>query len=173
VTFAVPPTTRTERLRLEPLAPRHVDDVAAMLADPRVGATMGGVRDRAYAEQRTLVHAARWAADGFGLWAAYSLADGGFVGRGGVQRTVLDGAAVVEAGWCLVPGRWGQGYATELGRAGLRLGFDGAGLEEIVAFTLPDNHASQAVMRRLGMTYLRRAVHAGLPHVVYGVRRPR
>jgi hypothetical protein len=34
--------TFTERLRLEPIGPSHVGDVAAMLADPQVGATMAG-----------------------------------------------------------------------------------------------------------------------------------
>ena len=163
--------TATHRLRLEPLSPAHVDDIAVMLGDPQVGATMGGVRDRAYAEERTLVQAQRWADDGFGLWAAYSLADGGFVGRGGIQHTTLEGEDVVEVGWCLPPSRWGHGYATELGRAGLDLAWD-LGLAEVVAFTLPHNTASRAVMHRLGMVYERECVHADLPHALYAARRP-
>jgi RimJ/RimL family protein N-acetyltransferase len=162
-------TTVTDRLRLEPIAPAHVDDIAAMLADPQVGATMGGVRDRAYADERTLVQARRWADDGFGLWAAYSREDKGFVGRGGIQHTTLEGEDVVEVGWCLVPARWGHGFATELGRAGLDLAWE-LGLAEVVAFTLPHNTASRAVMHRLGMTYERECVHAGLPHALYAVR---
>lgn len=163
----------TERLRLEPIGAAHVDDVAAMLADARVGATMGGVRDRSFAEEVTLRQAARWAEDGFGLWAAYSRDDGGFVGRGGIQRTRLEGEDVVEAGWCLLPARWGRGLATEMARVALELGFGELGLEEIVAFTQPFNSASRAVMVRLGMTYVRDCVYADLPHVVYATRRPR
>lgn len=164
--------TFTERLRLEPVAAAHVDDIAAMLADPRVGATMGGTRDRAYAEERTLLHAQRWVDDGFGLWAAYCREDDRFVGRGGIQHTTLEGEDVVEVGWCLPPERWGHGYATELGRAGLDLGLRSRGLAEIVAFTLPHNAASRAVMHRLDMTYVRDCVHADLPHVVYAARQP-
>jgi [ribosomal protein S5]-alanine N-acetyltransferase len=163
--------TFTDRLRLEPLSSAHVDDIAAMLADPQVGATMGGMRDRAYAEERTLLHAQRWADDGFGLWAAYAREDGGFVGRGGIQHTTLEGQDVLEVGWCLVPARWGHGYATELGRAGLELAW-GLGRAEVVAFTLPHNSASRAVMHRLGMVYARECVHAGLPHALYVVGRP-
>jgi [ribosomal protein S5]-alanine N-acetyltransferase len=164
---APPAVTWTQRLRLEPLTPAHVDDIAPMLADPQVGATMGGVRDRAYAEERTLLQAGRWRADGFGMWAAYSRADGGFVGRGGIQRTVLEGTDVVEVGWCLPPSRWHQGFATEIGRAGLDLAFGPLGLAEVVAFTQPHNAASLAVMARLGMAYDRDCVHAELPHVLY------
>jgi RimJ/RimL family protein N-acetyltransferase len=163
--------TLTERLRLEPIGPAHVDDIAVMLADPQVGATMAGVRDRAWTEERTLIHAQRWAADGFGMWAAYSLLDNGFVGRGGIQHTTLEGEDVVEVGWCLPPSRWGHGYATELGRAGLDLGLNTLGLREIVAFTQPFNTPSRAVMQRLGMTYQRNCMHVDLPHVLYAVRR--
>lgn len=160
--------TFTPRLRLEPVGAEHVDEIARMLADREVAQTMGGVRDRAYAEERTLIQAAQWQQHGFGLWAAFSLADGGFVGRGGIQHTTLEGKDVVEAGWCLPPSRWGQGLATEMARAGLDLGLK-FGLPEIVAFTLPHNGASRAVMARLGMTYVRDCMHAGLPHVVYSI----
>jgi ribosomal-protein-alanine N-acetyltransferase len=169
----LPTPTFTARLRLVPIGPRDVDDIAAMLADPLVAMTMGGVRDRAYAEDRTRSHARRWVDDGFGLWAAYSLRDNGFVGRGGAQRTELEGVDVVELGWCLRPDRWGQGLATELGRAGLDLAFGAPGVEEVVAFTLPRNAASRGVMHRLGLTYRRDCVHADLPHVLYAAQRPR
>jgi len=167
--MAVALPTFTERLRLEPIGAAHVDDMVAMLADPQVAATMAGVRDRAWTEERTLVHAQRWSADGFGLWAAYSREDKGFVGRGGIQHTTLEGEDVVEVGWCLPPNRWGHGDATEIGRAGLDLGLHELGLPEVVAFTQPFNEASLAVMRRLGMTYQRDCVHVDLPHVVYAI----
>jgi RimJ/RimL family protein N-acetyltransferase len=168
--MAVPLPTFTERLRLEPIGASHVDDVAAMLADPQVGATMAGVRDRAWTEERTLVHAQRWTTDGFGLWAAYSREDNGFVGRGGIQHTTLEGEDVVEVGWCLPPNRWGYGYATEIGGAGLDLGLNELRLAEVVAFTQPFNEASLAVMHRLGMTYQRDCIHVDLPHVVYAIK---
>jgi RimJ/RimL family protein N-acetyltransferase len=167
------PVTLTDRLRLEPMSMAHLDDMAAMLADPQVGATMGGVRDRAWTEAVLGRHLQRWTDNGFGLWAAYSLQDGGFVGRGGIQHTTVEDEAVVEVGWCLPPHQWGHGYATEIGRAGLRSGFEDQRLDEIVAFTQPFNSASVAVMERLGMTYVRPCVFVGLDHVLYQVRRPR
>lgn len=164
------PVTQSARLRLEPIGMNHVDDIAALLADPQVAQTMGGVRDRAFAERCTAVHEARWREHGFGLWAAYSLTDGGFVGRGGIQHTILEGEHVVELGWCVIPSRWRQGFATEMGRAGLKLGSGELAPAELVAFTLPHNVASRSVMNRLGMTYLRDCVHADMPHVVYSIR---
>ena len=57
----------------------------------------------------------------------------------------------VEIGWLYNPKHWGQGFATEAGMALLKQGFEDVGLSEIVAFAVHNNHASIAVMKRLGM----------------------
>ncbi|VXB77951.1 GNAT family N-acetyltransferase [Aeromicrobium sp. 9AM] len=59
----------------------------------------------------------------------------------------------MEVGWHFHPDAWGHGYATEAAQALVDRGF-AAGLAEIYAVTHPDNVASQAVCRRLGMTDL-------------------
>ena len=46
---------------------------------------------------------------------------------------------------------WGRGYATEAGAAALEYGFEEAGLERVVGIAKPENRASVAVLRRLGM----------------------
>lgn len=43
----------------------------------------------------------------------------------------------------------------------------GLGLDEVVAFTLPTNLASRAVMERTGFTFAGDVEHAGLAHVLY------
>jgi RimJ/RimL family protein N-acetyltransferase len=85
-----------------------------------------------------------------GFWAVERVADGRVVGS--VLLLTLPNAeqGEVEIGWHLHPDSWGYGYATEAARAVLGHGFD-AGLPEIVAVSHTDNHASQDVMRRLGM----------------------
>jgi len=59
--------------------------------------------------------------------------------------------AHIEIGWHFHPDAWGSGYATEAAAAVLALAHD-AGIERVVAVTHPDNGASQAVARRLGMS---------------------
>lgn len=56
----------------------------------------------------------------------------------------------VEIGWHLHPDAWGHGYATEAACAAIVDAFS-RGQERIIAVTHPDNHASQAVCRRVGM----------------------
>ncbi len=59
----------------------------------------------------------------------------------------------VEVGWHFHPDAWGRGLATEAARGAIGHGFK-AGLPEIYAVVRPDNQASLAVCRRLGMRRL-------------------
>ena len=84
----------------------------------------------------------------------------------------------VEVGWRLARSAWGQGFATEAGRASLAHGFGQLGLDEVVSLTAVANKPSRRVMERLGMTRDERgdfdhpAVSAGHPlrrHVLYRI----
>ena len=66
-----------------------------------------------------------------------------------------DGDGEFEVGWHFHPDSWGAGYATESARAALDHAF-GHGLDEVFAVVRPDNGASMAVCRRLGMEGLGR-----------------
>lgn len=77
----------------------------------------------------------------------------------------------MELGYAIVAERWGRGLATELGEAAVAIGFRDLDLEEVVAFTLPHNHASRRVMEKLGFAYEREFVWKGLDHVLYRIRR--
>ena len=98
--------------------------------------------------------AAEIAERGWGWWAIEERATGRLLGMAGLDP-VDDGLPFhgIEAGWRLAREAWGQGYATEAGRAVLGYGFESLGLPEILAVTAAGNVRSQAVMRRLGMTH--------------------
>jgi RimJ/RimL family protein N-acetyltransferase len=94
-----------------------------------------------------------------GIWAIERLTDQVLVGTLLLKPIpVSRGQALlpaddVEIGWHLHPDHWGHGYATEAGAAVLARAF-AAGLSRVIAVTAPENVASQAVCRRLGMCYL-------------------
>jgi RimJ/RimL family protein N-acetyltransferase len=67
----------------------------------------------------------------------------------------------------VTPERWGEGLATEAGRASIAWGLERVGLVEVVSFTLPDNRASRRVIEKLGMAYVRAFERRGLPHLLY------
>lgn len=57
--------------------------------------------------------------------------------------------------WAIDPAHQRKGYATEAGKAFVELGFRRMRLARILATTEADNHASIAVMRKLGMEITR------------------
>ncbi len=123
-------------------------------SDERVMAFFPFRRDREQtAALLELIHQ-RVERDGLG-WCALTLCDtGAVIGFAGLARCDLDlvHEPAVEIGWRLLPEYWGKGYATEAAEALLRHGFEDLGLNEIVSFAVHDNHASTAVMERIGMT---------------------
>ncbi len=78
---------------------------------------------------------------------------------------------MVEVGWSITPARWGEGLAPEAARAALDWGFDRCALDEVVSFTMRENLASQRVMQKLGMGFVRDFERSGFPHVLYATRR--
>lgn len=159
-------TVHTARLVLTRPVEHDLPDLLRMHRDPRVMATLGGLRsdaELAALHEQLLAH---WGRYGFGWWVA-RLADGRFVGRGGLRSLTLEGVGAVEVGYGLVPEFWGQGLATELAAESVRTGFDVLHLKALVCFTLPENRASRRVMEKGGFRYERDIVHAGLLHALY------
>lgn len=151
------------RLRGERLGPQHVALLAPIFADPRVGATMGGVQSVEQVAASLAGTAEKWDRDGIGYWMFYEIATGEPVARGGLSRTTFDGRAEVEVGWTVAPQRWGEGFAAELGAGALAVAFRYLRLREVVAFTLPYNVASRRVIEKLHFVYEKTA-----PYKHYG-----
>src|SRR5215207_10856581 len=145
----------TTRMIGEPIGPHHRDGMIALLGDPRVGATLGGVADAAAVDRQIASLAAEWDEHGFGLYAFIDRATGALVARGGPHRCRIAGNDEVEIGWAVVAERWNQGIATELGAASRELAFGPLGLPDVVSFTLPWNAASRRVMEKLGLAFER------------------
>jgi len=162
----------TPRLRGERIGPEHHAALLALLGDPRVGATLGGAATPEIVTAHIERHVAGWERDGFHYWLFVDRETGEPVGRGGLSRTDTGGAGGVEVGWAVMPDRWGQGYASEIGAASLDVAFGVLGLSEVVSYTLPHNAASRRVMEKLGFSYEREIVHADLPHVLYRIQSP-
>jgi ribosomal-protein-alanine N-acetyltransferase len=165
----------TPRMRGEPLGPEHEAEMDELTLDTRVYRTLW---PWSYPPTRADVRSSladkrdHWERYGFGLWLLRDRATGELVGRGGLQYTDAIGGYAVEAAWAIVPERWGQGLATELARASVRVAFDSLRLDEIIAITLPDNATSRRVMEKAGFVFERDIVHVGLAHVLYRRRRP-
>ncbi len=183
MTRMAPLTRFTARLRLEPIGPTHVADLLELHRDPGIARWYGAAWTRADAVRETARFAAGWATHGVGKWIAYDRQSGELVGRGGCARKVLAGQERVEVGWAVREPLWGNGFATEIGQAGLDFAFGELAESEVVAVAESHNARSRAVMERLGMRYDRDvpggilapglgAAYADVIFVVYTVAAP-
>lgn len=149
------PEVRTERLTLRGWRPDDREPFAALNADPAVVEFLPRALARRESDDLVDRIEAGWAEYGYGLWAVGVPGVAPFVGFVGLSRAVFEASftPAVEVGWRLAADAWGHGYATEAGRAALRLGFEDHGLTEIVSFTAVANRRSRRVMERLGLRH--------------------
>jgi RimJ/RimL family protein N-acetyltransferase len=156
---------QTERLTLRPLVSADTEAYAAMRYHPDVARWLPPASgDPADLARLTIERfAAAWQDRHHAPWGVFR--EGRLIGHGGLNH--VPEFERTEVLWALHPDAWGNGYATEVGRAALAYGFDTLQLDLIFAITLPDNHASQAVMKRIGLTYRRRVEYKGFKDVVW------
>ncbi len=179
---ALPPAFRTPRLVAQRLDERHLEDLVRLYAEPAVTEWFGGgaTREEVVAWLADKVEP-QWEEHGFGIYAVYERqgppAAASFVGRAGLKVAAPDVCAAVgepeavELQYALMPGMWGRGYATEIGRmlAGLALG--PLGLDSVIAYTLPENERSRRVLEKCGFADEGEVVHEELAHVLFRRRR--
>ena len=149
---SVTPTLETARLFLEPLEMKHIDHLADLDSDPEVlrYITNGVPRDRKHQEE-AVPQVIKYMQEnpGLGLWVAYLKEGNEFVGWYILKHLPDDGE--VEVGFRIKKRFWGNGYSTEAGKVLLKHGFETLGLEKIAAIVRPDNFASQAVIKKIGL----------------------
>ncbi len=144
---------RTERLLLRRLCSNDIDAFAAMNADAEVMRYFPACLDRAETEAligRMNRHFERY---GFGWWAVETQDTAAFVGFVGLLVPAFHAhfTPCVEVGWRLVRRFWGQGYATEAGRASINFAFEQLEVDEVVSMAVAANEPSRRVMAKLGM----------------------
>lgn len=160
----------TERLRLPRITLAELDELIAIHAEPAVARFMGPF-DRAEAARWFDRNQQEWGELGYGRLGIVERTSRRFLGRSGLKYWPQFDET--EVGWMLRSDVWGQGFATEAGRACLEWGFQEFEFPYITAMIRPDNDRSARVAERLGMTPLRTDVLLGQPVIVYSVERDR
>jgi RimJ/RimL family protein N-acetyltransferase len=158
---------------------RHLEFALRHLSDARVwpwhwpvgGDVAPGPRSRGQALEIVKRQAAQFDEVAYCLWWWRERSSGDLVGYVGLDRTELDGEPVVEIGWSIAADRWGEGLATEAGRASLNWAFEVAGVDRVVSYTLGENVASRRVMEKLGLRYVRDFRRRGFDQALYELRR--
>jgi len=90
-----------------------------------------------------------------GLWATIDRRAGAFIGRCGLLPWQIDAQPEVEVACMIAKSHWGQGLATEAACAIARHAQDALGLRRLLCVITPGNAASEALARKIGMTFER------------------
>lgn len=142
----------TDRLRLEPMRPEHLDGLHEMNRIPEV---MRYITGKPETREQTLQMIervmARWAEWGTSWWSLIERDSGRIVGAGCIQYLARDTANPLEIGWRLHPDCWGKGYASEAAQVMADFAFAQLKAPLLCAVCHVDNGASARVMQRLGM----------------------
>jgi RimJ/RimL family protein N-acetyltransferase len=92
--------------------------------------------------------------EGIGLWICQEKSSNEFIGWFVLKP--LENTPDIEIGYRLLRKQWGKGFATEMSHELLNYCFNVTGLSKIAAATHPDNHASQHVLEKIGLRFVRR-----------------
>lgn len=135
----------------------HADDLPRLFAifgDPRTNLfnPAGPLTDLAEARYLLERWLQQWSSAGYGWWAiAERETPAHIIGFGGIGTLNYLSTPRVNLGYRFAVEAWGQGYATEVGRAALALAFDQLRLPEVFGLVRPDHAASIRVLQKIGM----------------------
>jgi len=151
--MATPLSPESARLRLRPWRDADLPALAAINADPAVMRYFHSVMDRAESDAWGARQQSHIDEYGWGFWAVEHRATAALIGAVGLMHIPWEApfTPAVEIGWRIATAHQRQGFAEEAARLALEAGFGPIGLEEIVAFTVPANAPSRALMTKLGM----------------------
>jgi [ribosomal protein S5]-alanine N-acetyltransferase len=144
----------TQRLALRTADEGDAAFILALLNSPGFIANIGdrGVRTEveaaSYVRERVL---ASYRDHGFGMWVVVETKTSDLIGLAGLVKR--DGLDMPDVGYAFLPGAWGQGYAQEAAAAVVRHARERLGLGRLAAITTSENHASMAVLRKVGFAF--------------------
>jgi RimJ/RimL family protein N-acetyltransferase len=151
----------TERLILRRFTMDDVDNLVELDSDPDVMhyITGGKPTPREQIETDFLPHFLAYYERGerYGFWAVVEKTSGDFIGwfhfRPPHGSTDPD---IAELGYRFRKVAWGKGYATEGSRALIAKGFKELGVKRVTAYTFEKHDASQRVMEKAGLSFVRK-----------------
>ena len=151
----------TERLELRRLQSRDIPSLLDLWTDPEVTAHMGGPRDRDQLESDFSKEAAEPFAQQYDLWPLVEKRTGRVLGHCGLLEKEVDARTEIELVYVIARPAWGKGFGSEVARALIQYAFRELNLARLVALIEPENTASEAVARKVGMQFEKETIRPG------------
>jgi len=170
------PVLETPRLRLRAPVLTDFDAYAAMWADDRVTAFIGGqLRTRNESWLRFIGIPGLWALLGLGYWIFADRDSDALIGVGGLayfERGLPDLDGVPEAGWAIAPDHWSAGLVSEAMSAVMEWSDNVLKAPVVRCIINPGHGASEHVAGKLGFVQIGSGDLDQQPVNVYARPRP-
>jgi RimJ/RimL family protein N-acetyltransferase len=147
----------TSRLNATRLSREDLPDLVQLHLDGEVSRFLGGVRTPAQTAAYLESSLRHWADHGLGLW-ALKTHDGTFVGRAGLRHVELEGDAELEVVYTFARSAWGQGFATEIAQALVKIWQGQCSGQSLVGIVMKGNLSSERVLLKAGFFHERDAL---------------
>lgn len=161
----------TQRLRARRMSQAHLPFITEMHANADLMASMGGTRDAAASRRYMAQNLTHWTEYGYGMYVLDDRDTGLPAGRAGLKVSTSGGRTGIELAYALHPDCWGKGFAPEVSRVLIALGFRLLPVDMLGAVALLSNTASRRVLEKTGMRYVGMTSDTPEPKVRYEIRR--
>lgn len=165
------PVIETERLFLRLFEDGDLDAAYKLFSDAEVQKYLSPKNRRTREQLKVSLKkfAGHWAERGFGILCITKREKDEMIGYCGFQY--FDGTEDVEIIFAVRKEFWQNGFATEAAKECLRFGFENLNFDKIYAATDPQNLASKAVIKKLGMHYDELSNHYEMKLAVFSITR--
>ena len=152
----------SQRISLWPFEASDLDEMQAVMGNPDVMRfSISGPKKKTETEDFIKQCRAQYDEFGFGLLAVVYKEENRVIGYCGLFRQEIDGLIELEIGYRLHPSYWGRGIATEAAGMIRDWAFANLGREKLISIIEPENAASIAVAKKLGMNFERAFLFKG------------
>lgn len=165
------PVVETERLFLRLFEDGDLDAAYNLFSDSEVQKYLSPKNRRTREQLKISLKkfAGHWAERGFGMLCVTKKEKDEMIGYCGFQY--FDGTEDVEIMFAVRKEDWQKGFATEAAKECLKFGFEKLNFDKVYAATDPQNLASKAVIKKLGMNYDEITNHYEMKLAVFSVTR--
>jgi RimJ/RimL family protein N-acetyltransferase len=162
----------TARFYLRRMSFEDIDYLAALMADSEVTRYFPAPLTRDDSEAWIDRQLGRYRRDGCGFWLVVERSSLQPVGQVGVLMTEVGGAVEPALGYVIDRQFWRRRVASETAAACIEWVFAETEYPRVITLIRPENRASQAVARKIGMVSQGQARFKGLDHLVFAIDRP-
>jgi [ribosomal protein S5]-alanine N-acetyltransferase len=168
-----PADMNSQRISLRPFEASDLDELQAVMGHPDVMRfSLSGPKTKTETEDFIKRCRTQYDEFGYGLLAVVYKDENRVIGYCGLFRQEIDGVMELEIGYRLHPNYWRRGIATEAAMMIRDWAFANLGREKLISIIEPENAASIAVAKKIGMNFEREFRFKGqrLTHI-YSLRK--